>query len=606
MHNYFHDFLSKRGLTEDSLDELFSYENQPIMGTEEMCNLIHSAAKNAPIGILSDYDTDGLMSAIILYLELILMGFSNISICPRDIRKGYEFDRSDIDALGNIQYLITSDVGISCCDAVAYAKSKGIYVVVTDHHVPTIAGNTADIIVDWIYDKDFYNKNTEVCGAFTVYQFGAHYFDLYGSEYSNIIEIRSDMEKIRHLAAIATVADQMPLVSINHYIVAEMLRFFNYINPLSGSNNIVSGICYNGILQNVYNNLHIFLTMLKDSSYDRFDMNFLNYSVIPTFNSIKRMQDDTNWFYSMLFGTPNEAAQCAEYLINLNLLRKRIVEKAYDDIYTNKINQIYDHLIYIAPNTVTIPDNESDKEYKQYPVASGIYGLLATKLLTQTDLPSIVLGAEPSYDEVAGIWCMVGSIRSPKWFPFLSIINDSGLATCSGHECACAIKVPFNNLDRLITFIDEHIKNLMPSVNSDSDTAVIDKYDVILDFDENFIDFIDDIDMFMLKLKKTAPFGAGFPAPRILIKYNKTHGTLKSLKNGLHTKNTLVPTKVPATNDPDLIITQTGFNVISWNTTIDQILASSIEDKIYLQGNLQESFYDGKRSINFIAKPVFT
>lgn len=608
MHNYFCDFLSKRGLTEDTLTEIFSYEKKPILGTETMCHVLHSAPKSATIGILSDYDTDGLMSAMVLYLELILMGFSNISICPRDINKGYEFDCSDIDALGNIQYLITSDVGISCCDAIAYAKSKGIFVIVTDHHVPTVSGNTANVIVDWVYDSDFYSKNTEVCGAFTAYQFGACYFDIYGSEYPNIVEIRSDMEKIRHLAAIATVADQMPLVSINHHIVAEMLHFFNYINPLTGTDAIVKGTCYNGILQNVYNNLHRFITMARNSSYNGFDMNFLNFTVIPIFNSIKRMHDNTNWFYSMLFGTPAIATQCAEYIIKLNSLRKCIVEKAFDDIYINKRDQLFSRLVYIAPQSVilTNEDDAGRTEHVQYHVTSGIFGLLATKLLIQTGLPAIVLGNEYIYDENTEKWCLIGSVRSPKWFHFLSIINNSGLAICKGHNCACAIKVPFENLNNLIKFIDDQVQHLSPSIIENNNKSIADNYDVILDFDENYIDFIDDLEIFMLKMKKIAPFGPGFPAPNILLRFNKEYGAFKALKNGIHTKDILVPTSVAATNEPDVILTQTGFDVVSWNTTIDQILSSSIGNEVYLQGNLQESFFDGKRSINFVATPVFT
>ena len=107
-----------------------------------------------------------------------------------------------------------------------------------------------------------------------------------------IDKFMNDLVLLRHFAAMATVADSMPLLSINHYIVGEMLHFMNYITPMDKSDGIVQGVCCDGFVQNVYNNFHIFISGLAGQAYNDFDMTFLEYTVIPAVNSIKRMGAD--------------------------------------------------------------------------------------------------------------------------------------------------------------------------------------------------------------------------------------------------------------------------------------------------------------------------
>ena len=130
----------------------------------------------------------------------------------------------------------------------------------------------------------------------------------------------------------ATVADSMPLLSINHYIVGEMLHFMNYITPMDKSDGIVQGVCCDGFVQNVYNNFHIFISGLAGQSYNDFDMTFLEYTVIPTVNSIKRMGADPMIFYQMLFNSPETASENAGCLVELNEARKELVHRKMEEL----------------------------------------------------------------------------------------------------------------------------------------------------------------------------------------------------------------------------------------------------------------------------------
>lgn len=574
--NYFEHFLEKRNLTKEKIDSMLSYKKMSIKGTDNVCRFLHDIPKDTSIGIISDYDTDGLLSEVVKFLGLHLIGFTNISIARRSVEHGYELKRSDIDKLGDVSLIITSDVGIACYDAIDYAKSKGISVIVTDHHVPeAIEENHANFIIDYLLDDDFCNANTDVCGAYTVYQIFERYAEIFPNDISDYESFMNDLKLIRHFAAVATVSDAMPILGINHHIVGEMLHFFNYINPIDKSDDIVQGTCNNGVLQNVYNNFHTFINSLIESSYIRFDMNFLNYTVIPAINSIKRMSADPMLFYVMLFGPAEKSKIYADYIVNLSKQRKDLVKKSYEEmIVDNDHVQPFGSIVF----TSSAP--------------SGLLGLLAQDALTATGLPAVVLHDTPEYDEELGEMVYKGSARSPKTYAFLSNVNKSGLAVCRGHEPSCGITVKVDNLSALYDFLKKEVQRIADTVRTYdifmNKEEYLNHFDVHLDYDSNVFNFLQDIEQFMLDLEQYAPFGQDFEAPNIILSFNKQHGLFSELKKGKHTKISLAP----------------SFQVLSWNTAKESVLDSTYNDTVYLTGQLSKSLFRGEWSMNFVAAPA--
>ena len=389
--DYFEMFLRKRKLTKNKIKKMMAYDGRTIKGTDEVCVFLHGLNRDTNIGLISDYDTDGLMSEVVKYLGLSLLKFSNLFISKRNIENGYEFSRDDIDNLGDIEILITSDVGINCQDAIAYARQKGIMVIVTDHHLPNdLKSLQADYIVNYRLDNDFIKGNTDVCGAYTVYQIFERYGQLYSGEFPDYDKFMNDLVLLRHFAAMATVADSMPLLSINHYIVGEMLHFMNYITPMDKSDGIVQGVCCDGFVQNVYNNFHIFISGLAGQSYNDFDMTFLEYTVIPTVNSIKRMGADPMIFYQMLFNSPETASENAGCLVELNEARKELVHRKMEELEETgnedgKYKQPFGKYIFMT----TAP--------------LGVVGLLAVNMMNKNGLPAVVLNDTPVYDKIRAL-----------------------------------------------------------------------------------------------------------------------------------------------------------------------------------------------------------
>jgi len=93
--------------------------------------------ENRPIVVYTDYDADGVTGGAILWETLHLLGFNVMPYVPHRQREGYGFSRQGIEKIKkeyNPALIISVDHGITAVKQIAYAKSLGIDVIVTDHH----------------------------------------------------------------------------------------------------------------------------------------------------------------------------------------------------------------------------------------------------------------------------------------------------------------------------------------------------------------------------------------------------------------------------------------------------------------------------------------
>ena len=88
------------------------------------------------IAIFGDYDVDGITATCIMVDYLKGRGADVVHYIPRRIEDGYGLSCEAIEGLrrGGATLLVTVDCGITGVEEVAYARSIGMDVVVTDHH----------------------------------------------------------------------------------------------------------------------------------------------------------------------------------------------------------------------------------------------------------------------------------------------------------------------------------------------------------------------------------------------------------------------------------------------------------------------------------------
>ena len=216
--------LRARGITDPesaqrflnpSLDQLTDPELMP--GMAEAVRLIREAvAAGDPVTVYGDYDCDGVCATAILTETLEELGAS-VSYCiPNRHLHGYGLNADLIRELAEkgCRLLVTVDCGITNLEEVRLARSLGLKVIVTDHHRfleddPGSILRTADAVINPLLPGSPYDR---LCGAGVALKL------------SQALQGPEVLEKRLDLAALATVADIVPLTGENRVIVAEGLK----------------------------------------------------------------------------------------------------------------------------------------------------------------------------------------------------------------------------------------------------------------------------------------------------------------------------------------------------------------------------------------------
>ena len=141
--NLLDDLLLSRGIADKAgfLNPDFvrdSHDPFLLPDMEAAVERILSALKNNElVAVWSDYDCDGIPGGVMLADFLRDMGFTVRHYIPHRHEEGYGLNKGGLDELAEqkISLIITIDLGSTEHKNIAYAKQKGIEVIVTDHHI---------------------------------------------------------------------------------------------------------------------------------------------------------------------------------------------------------------------------------------------------------------------------------------------------------------------------------------------------------------------------------------------------------------------------------------------------------------------------------------
>lgn len=214
--------LLSRGLTtEEQIRDYLSV--QPLIdpfklkGMKELVERIDLAKKlDDRVLIFGDYDVDGVSATAIMLKTLKKLGITADFYLPNRYEDGYGLTMGVIDKIEKKfcpDLIITVDCGISCYQEVEYAKSKGIEVIVTDHHeIPDVL---PDCLVLNAKIKGQEYGFTELCGTGLAYKISEA---LLGAKRA---------EEFLPIASIATIADIVSLTGENRNIVKKGFLCFD-------------------------------------------------------------------------------------------------------------------------------------------------------------------------------------------------------------------------------------------------------------------------------------------------------------------------------------------------------------------------------------------
>ncbi|MGN0774034.1 MAG: single-stranded-DNA-specific exonuclease RecJ [Candidatus Ventricola sp.] len=166
--------------------------------------------KGEEIVVFGDYDVDGVTATAILLTYLRKQGAKAGYYIPDRHGEGYGLNMAAVEQIAkHARLLITVDCGITCPDEVARAQELGMRVIVTDHHqlgpqLPICSAVLNPLLGDYPFRR--------LCGAGVAFK---------------LVQALGGMEAIEslwELAALATIADIVPLLDENRVIVSFGLR----------------------------------------------------------------------------------------------------------------------------------------------------------------------------------------------------------------------------------------------------------------------------------------------------------------------------------------------------------------------------------------------
>lgn len=180
---------------------------------EKAADRIIKAIKNEErVVIYSDYDTDGIPGGVALHDFFKKAGFINFSnYIPHRHDEGFGLNEDAVIQFAEekVKLLITIDCGIADVGHVALAQSKGIDVIITDHHLPGAKLPEAFAIVNPKQAGCLYPEKM-LCGAGVIYKV------IQATLLKDRFGIKEGWEKwLLDMVGIATLSDMVPLLGEN-------------------------------------------------------------------------------------------------------------------------------------------------------------------------------------------------------------------------------------------------------------------------------------------------------------------------------------------------------------------------------------------------------
>ena len=445
--------------------------------------LLEKIFRNNTLGILGDYDVDGATSTAILFKYFEFIGVNAEIYIPDRIKDGYGISKNSIDHFfrKKVNLLVSLDCGTNDAEFIAYAREKGIEIIVIDHHEVKSLGSPLSIINPKLKGDTSNLNNLCTAGLVFLFVIGLNRELRKKNFFKNKEEI--NLKELLDIVAVGTICDLVPLHNENRLLVKKGLEKIN-LKPNIGLSVLKSKL----ELEN------------KIKSTD------IAYYIGPCINAAGRIGDPFLGFNLLVKNDKKDLEVIAEKLINSNNERKTLENISYNQAKMLLKNLTNMKFIFLHSKT-------------WHP---GIIGIIASRLVQEYKVPAFVMNIDENK--------VTGSVRSIKNIDISKIlaklVDEGFLESGGGHAMAGGFKLKEEKLSSLQNYLKENSYVFFKSENS---TINIDLEAKISDLNLEMINSMEQLE----------PFGMGYPEPKILIKkvssvYSKIIG-----KNKTHLSCTL-------------------------------------------------------------------
>jgi single-stranded-DNA-specific exonuclease len=383
--------------------------------------LERAIANSEPVLLYGDYDVDGTTAVVLLKTAIEMLGGTARFHVPHRLREGYGLQSSVLETAyaDGVRLVITVDTGMRAFAEAETARQLGLDLIITDHHL-TKADDTVP------HALAILNPNQPGCG----YPEKSLCGSAIALKLAQAILERRDLARTREktlpsflkMAAIATIADAVPLKGENRVIAALGLRELRKPSG-AGLRALLAAAALDPAAKAITG----------------FDVAF---RLAPRINAAGRM--DVASEVIELFTTRDNAraAELAAKLERLNRERRDAEAQALTAIEKRLATDTE-----LAADRLLVVDGDGWHR--------GVIGILASRVVERTARPAIVVSTE---DGVAH-----GSGRSVDGFHLLNAIESCAdlFTRFGGHAFAIGFALPTAALPelkrRLRLYAEEHL-----------------------------------------------------------------------------------------------------------------------------------------------------
>jgi single-stranded-DNA-specific exonuclease len=537
--------MAARGVTSDEAEAFLNPTLRSLMPQPSAfldmekgaARLAEAIVKKEVIGIISDYDVDGVSSAAIMVRFLASVGHEANVYIPDRLTEGYGPSEKAVTTLKEqgTELLLTLDCGVMSHDPLAHAADLGLTTIIVDHHQAGVDLPQAYAVINPNRQDDMSGQGHLCAAGVVMILIAAVNKQLRTLGHYSEQRPEPNMLQWLELVALATVCDVVPLKGLNRAYVTQGLRIMS-----RRENQGISALADVGGLKR------------------KPDVYALGFILGPRINAAGRVGHAEEALALLTTNDKGEAYALARNLDDLNRKRQVIELRVVDEA--------------IAQAEAAMG---KDKRPSIVVVAAdgwhpGVVGLAASRLKDRFSVPSLVLAINKTTGQATGSGRSITGVDLGK---AVRLASEAGILTKGGgHAMAAGLTVPTERLAELRQFLEESLTAEVENLR-DPSLAV----DGALTASGATLDLIE-------LLEQAGPYGSAHPSPMFVF---PAHKVIYSDQAGTdHVRCTLVAsdgTKLKAI----------AFRAL--NTELGELLLSERNHTIHVAGRLVADEWGAKR-----------
>ena len=408
--------------------------------------------------VYGDYDVDGTTAVSLVYSFLGRFTKDIDYYIPDRYDEGYGLSIKALDwaASSGFNLIITLDCGIKAIDKVRYAASRGMDVIICDHHLPEEELPAAVAVLD-PKREDCHYPFDDLCGCGVGFKLV--------QAYAQVMDIPfAELEPLLDLLVVSIASDLVSVTGENRVLSHFGLKRLNE-KPRKGLQAIIA---------------------LSNLEPDHVTIDDIVFKIGPRINAAGRMESGRLAVELLTAADDHTAARIASQINDNNNERKSIDR----EITREALEMVQNGKCIACTNATIVYNPEWNK---------GVVGIVASRLVEAFYKPTFVLTKSNGF--------VTGSARSVRGFDLYDSIERCAdlLENFGGHIYAAGLTLKEENLPefarRIEAYVAEHLTVEMSTPVVDVDSR---------------LDFSQITPKFFRILKQFQPFGPGNNAPVFL------------------------------------------------------------------------------------------